>query len=460
MKLKQFIGKGLTAIYNLGRRFTNKFRNEEFRTVTLQSIPFWVASIITGLIAVLYSNIFHWVEVLHSKIEFERNAYVFIFIPIAFVISWFIVYRFCQSASGSGIPQLLTGIQLAGKQNKGVNRLLSLRVIVVKIASSVTMLIGGGAIGREGPTIQIAGSIFNTINKYIPVDWPKINQKLMLISGGAAGLAAAFNTPLGGIVFAIEELGKTHLQAIRTHLFVAVIIAGLTSQLFLGSYLYLGTPSVPSMTGWAFIYVIIAAILAGLSGHIFSKILLKIIRWKKALSTRGKKLFWVIICGFIFATLVYFTGNNTVGSGKPLITKLLFNQEGGLAWFTFPARFIGSIITYIAGGAGGVFAPSLAIGASLGDGIVSIFQIPEYKNLIIIVAMIGFMTGVTHSPFTSFILVLEMTDRHTSVFSMMLAAVISFSVAYAMDKKSFYEHLVGNYLEEDKELKKIKKVDT
>ncbi len=446
LKLKQVIGKGLTGIYKYIQRFTGRLKNEEFKALTLQSLPFWVASIITGIVAVLYSKIFHWVELLHEKIHFQYNYFVFLFIPLAFFVSWFLIYRFCQSAAGSGIPQLLCGIELSGKRRKGVYKLLNLRVIVVKILSSVAMLLGGGAIGREGPTIQISGSIFNMINKYIPKEWPKINRKLMLISGGAAGLAAAFNTPLGGIVFAIEELGKTHLNAIRTHLFIAVIIAGLTSQLFLGSYLYLGTPSVPSMTGWAFIYVILAAVLAGLSGHFFSKFILRIGKFKGRFKSRGKKVAWVLACGFGFALLVFFTGNNTVGSGKPLMTELLFDQDEPLAWFTFPSRFFGSIMTYVAGGAGGVFAPSLAIGASLGDSLVSLFQIEEYKNLIIIVSMIGFMTGVTHSPFTSFILVLEMTDRHTSVFPMMLASVIAFTVAYAMDKKSFYEHLVEDYL--------------
>jgi H+/Cl- antiporter ClcA len=128
------------------------------------------------------------------------------------------------------------------------------------------------------------------------------------------------------------------------------------------------------------------------------------------------------------------------------MTGLLFNADSSLPWHTFPSRFMGTIITYISGGAGGVFAPSLAIGASLGDAIVSIFSIPEFKNLIIIVCMIGFMSGVTHAPFTSFILVLEMTDRHTAVFPMMLAAVIALAVSRSFDRKSLYEHLTENYV--------------
>jgi len=134
---------------------------------------------------------------------------------------------------------------------------------------------------------------------------------------------------------------------------------------------------------------------------------------------------------------------------------LLFNENSASQWHTFPARFLGSLISYVSGGAGGIFAPSLSIGASLGNTIVLLLDIPEFKNLIIITAMIGFMTGVTHSPFTSFILVLEMTNRHTSVFAMMLAAAIAIGVAKIFDRKSLYEHLLELYIsknppEEDK----------
>lgn len=437
-------------------------QNDEIKKFTLESFPFWVASIISGLVAVFYSNLFHWVEVLQSEINFEKAWWIFIVAPLGFVVSWWLVNRFSPTATGSGIPQLLAGIQHSGQKNgaKEVLRLLNVKVVIVKIISSLALLLGGGAIGREGPTIQISGAIFNTVYRFVPDFWPRINQRLMLISGGAAGLAAAFNTPLGGIVFAIEELGKTHLNAIRTHLFTAVIIAGLTSQLFLGSYLYIGTPPVQELKGWAIFYVILASILSGFSGYGFSAILLRIVRWKKILTTHRKKFFWALFMGILFATLVYFTGNTTVGSGKTLMIDLLFNEDATSKWHTFPSRFLGSLISYVSGGAGGIFAPSLSIGASLGDTIVVLLDIPEFKNLIIITAMIAFMTGVTHAPFTSFILVLEMTNRHTSVFAMMLAAVIAIGVAKMFDAKSLYEHLLENYtaqpkIEEQKPINKI-----
>ena len=125
----------------------------------------------------------------------------------------------------------MAAIELANpKHNYKVDTLLNIRIIIVKVASSIVMALGGGIIGREGPTIQIAGSVFRKINEWLPAWWPKVSKRNMIMTGAAAGLAAAFNTPLGGIVFAVEELTKTHISYFKTALFTAVIIAGLTPR--------------------------------------------------------------------------------------------------------------------------------------------------------------------------------------------------------------------------------------
>src|SRR3954463_14061888 len=147
------------------------------------------------------------------------------------------------------------------------------------------MVLGGGAIGREGPTIQIAGSIFRTVNKWIPASWPKLSKQSFILTGAAAGLAAAFNTPLGGVVFAMEELAKIHIRFFRTALFSAVIIAGLTAQGFLGPYLYLGYPDVEGLSFFIFLSVAITAVVAGILGSLMCKAILKLMEWKKKFST-------------------------------------------------------------------------------------------------------------------------------------------------------------------------------
>lgn len=143
------------------------------------------------------------------------------------VATW-LVAKFAVYSRGSGIPQVSASIELSNpKHNYKVDNLLSLKIIFIKIISSLIMVFGGGVIGREGPTIQISASIFKKINDWLPNWYPKISKRNMIVTGAAAGLASAFNTPLGGIVFAIEELTKTHFSFFKSALLTGVIIAGL-----------------------------------------------------------------------------------------------------------------------------------------------------------------------------------------------------------------------------------------
>jgi H+/Cl- antiporter ClcA len=143
---------------------------------------------------------------LHGALQWNSWS-IFVLAPVCFLIGWYIVKRLAPNAGGSGIPQVMAAIELSTSKNeKHISKLLSFRIIVTKILSSIFMVLGGAAIGREGPTIQISGSVFRIVNKWIPSTWPRMSLKSFILTGAAAGLAAAFNTPLGGIVFAIEEL--------------------------------------------------------------------------------------------------------------------------------------------------------------------------------------------------------------------------------------------------------------
>lgn len=187
----------------------DRIESEKFKNGLLQALPFWVASLITGLIAVAYSKIFSLAEK-GTHLIFSHSPYLFFIItPVCFILSWWVVKRFSTYSRGSGIPQVMAAIELSSpNSDKQLKLLLGIKIILVKVCSSIIMVFGGGAIGREGPTIQIAGSVFYKINRWLPAWWPRISKKNMIMTGAAAGLAAAFNTPLGGIVFAVEELTK------------------------------------------------------------------------------------------------------------------------------------------------------------------------------------------------------------------------------------------------------------
>src|SRR6476620_54209 len=200
------------------------------------------------------------------------------------------------------------------KYNYLVNRLLSLKIIIVKIFSTLIMAFGGGIVGREGPMIQIAGSVFRKINQSLPAWWPKISKRNMINTGAAAGLAAAFNTPLGGIVFAVEELTKTHISYFKTALFTAVIIAGLTAQGLLGPYLYLGYPNVDNLSSWMFLCVIVVAIIAGIGGSVMSKIILRIFRWKAKFKKTFFQYVYAVTGALAIAAFAFFIDERVFGS--------------------------------------------------------------------------------------------------------------------------------------------------
>ena len=420
------------------------------RRLILQSFPFWIASLLTGLMAVGYERVFVWAEQVSFTWLGKVPLLAFGLTPVAFLSSWALVYYLAPAARGSGIPQVMAGIDLSNpSQYRHTEYLLSLRVAAVKILSSVVLLLGGGIIGREGPTIQVSAAIFRAINRLQPKGWPQLSRQIALVTGGAAGLAAAFNTPLGGIVFVVEELTQIHLSRFRMAVFAAVIIAGLTAQQFLGPYLYLGYPKVTSPGGWYQVLAMGCAMACGLAGAFFAKALLIIGQYRKRFTTLRAQVGWVMGCGLVLAVLAYFVGIDGVGTGKPIINRLLFQNSGTTPFYLFPVRFIGMVLSYSGGGAGGVFATSLSAGALLGDGLARLAGVPIMdRNLLILVSMVGFLTGVVRSPFTAAILVLEMTDRHSAIFQLLLGALLAQGIAALVDPHSLYEHLKQGFVRE------------
>ena len=450
-----FIGR----IRYQGKRAFDRIRNEKLKNNLLQAIPFWIASLLTGLVAVLYTRLFALAEKGTAYILHWHVWLFFIVTPVCFLVAWWVVRQFAPFARGSGIPQVMASIELATpKYNDKVNKLLSLRVIFIKIVSSLIMAFGGGVIGREGPTIQVAGSIFRKVNEWLPRWWPKISKRNMIMTGAAAGLAAAFNTPLGGIVFAVEELTRTHISYFKTALFTAVIIAGLTAQALLGPYLYLGYPDMGSLSGSIFFGVVLVAIPAGLAGAGMSKIILRLFAWKASFKLQRQHVFYIICCAVLLAATAFFIDERVLGSGKELMTTSLFTGHKYNPWYMPILRFVGPLLSFTTGASGGVFAPALSAGASIGATISGWLHLSAANsNLLVLAGMVGFLTGVTRTPFTSAILVLEMTDRHNVIFHLMLAGMVAGLVAMVIDRHSFYDHLKYQYLrevvgEEDQEL--------
>lgn len=429
--------------------FVRKINASRITNNALQAIPFWFASLVVGLLAVLYTRLFGFAEeLLHDALKW-RSWSLFILTPLCFLFAWLLVRLLAPGARGSGIPQVMAGIEMAPTKHEGkISALLSLKILIVKIFSSVLMVLGGGAIGREGPTIQIAGSAFYTIRRWLPASWPKLSIQAFILTGAAAGLAAAFNTPLGGVVFAVEELAKIHIRFFRTALFSAVIIAGLTAQAFLGSYLYLGYPDVKNLAFSTFFVVGAVSVLSGMGGALMGSVIIAFSKWKKKFSSSQSFLFLLFV-GFAFAATAVYLNDDVLGSGHHIMNGLLFTGDKHVSFETLVLRIVGPVLCFNVGAAGGIFAPALTAGATIGSYFSYLFDFAGANaNILILAGMVGFLTGVTRTPFTSAILVLEMTDRHSVIFHLLLAAMISNIAAILIDRRSVYDWLKDSYLKE------------
>lgn len=445
----------MRRLYLYGRKILkstfDNIRNERLKNNLLQAIPFWIGSIITGFLAVLYAQLFSWGENFLELILNWHSWMIFFVAPAGFVLSWWIVRKWAPNAKGSGIPQVMAAVELANPhEHKKIPQLLSIKILIVKIVSSIILIVGGGAIGREGPTIQIAGSVFRKVNEMLPAWWPKISKKNMILTGAAAGLSAAFNTPLGGVVFAVEELSKTHINYFKTALFTAVIIAGMTAQTLAGSYLYLGYPKTQDASVWVMLPVILVALVCGILASQLSQIMLKINIWKKRkLKSDASNIIFLITTALIVASIAFFVSREILGSGKGIMERVLFTSNKHEDWYVPILRMLGPALSFTSGSSGGIFAPALSAGASIGSVLSGWIHLTQNEtNVVILAGMVAFLTGITRAPFTSAILVLEMTDRHSLIFHLMLAGMVSTLFSTLVSKHSLYDVLKNGFLKD------------
>ena len=413
-------------------------KNIEYKD-SLKIIPFLIASIIAALTALIYSEIFFWGEDLAINI-IENSHWIISFgVTVGMIyLSWYLPFRISKNAGGSGIPQMLKANDLNPEtDSKEIRSLIGIRVIILKIISSVICVLGGGSVGQEGPTLQISSGIFYRIGERSRKWISDISMRSFILAGGASGLAAAFNTPLGGIAYALEELSKDYFNNFKTYVLWSVIISGLIVQTFQGSYLYLGFPSIESLSIESYLWIIATSILTAIAGAKFGAVLFRIHKSRNKVQSFKALSIINICCGICFWFLLKFVSIHAAGGGKMIITNMLFRDGHSNIQDIF-ARISGPLLMALAGAAGGLFAPSLAIGAVLGSFISQIVW-PHNHHLLILTGMIAFLTAFMRTPFTAFILIFEMTDRHNTLFPMMLSASIAASVARMFEKHSFYE---------------------
>lgn len=211
----------------------------------------------------------------------------------------------------------------------------------------------------------------------------------------------------------------------------------------------MGYPALNNISVWILLSVVPIALITGLGGSSMGVAILFLLKKKALIVTGYKRIAYTVVCGLIIAAFGYFISESAFGSGKEIMISTLFTTNKHLEWYIPIIRVIGPIVSFSTGAAGGIFAPSLSAGASIGAVFAGIFHLAASDtNLIILCGRAGFLTGITRSPFTSSILVVEMTNSHNIIFYIMLSALLANLISNIVSKHSFYDHLKDTYIKE------------
>jgi chloride channel protein, CIC family len=430
------------------RRHISKLKYRFFRPQAWRTnLVFWGGAILVGLVAAVFALMADHADHIYRSI-IAYNAYLpLVITPVGFLLTVYLTRKVFSGAEGSGIPQTL--IALADPGSSLSNRLLSMRMVVGKVLMAVLALCSGASLGREGPTVHLGAAILHSLGKYAHLP-ARYYERGLILTGGGAGIAAAFNTPLAGIIFAIEEMARSYDRRNSGMMLVGVVLAGMTAiVVHQSNYSYYGTSPATLDFSWVWLGVVVCGVVGGLAGGTFSQVLIVSSR-KLRPYMHTHWVLVVLICGLCVALLSIISGGTANGTGY-LEAKQIVSCAGletcsadyGLMYPLY--KILATAATYLTTIPGGLFAPSLASGAGLGADIALLFP-AEMASTIVILGMIGYFTGVVQTPITAFVIVMEMTDNQELVLAMMATALIASATSKMICKKPIYEALAENLL--------------
>ena len=359
----------------------------------------------------------------------------FLMTPAGFALAVFLATRYFPNSQGSGVPQVIAARRLRNVDARA--KLVGVRVAIGKMLLTLLGLFVGASTGREGPTVQIGASVMFAIGRFSPRQQPGL-----LLAGAAAGVAAAFNTPLAGIVFAIEELSRSFEERTNGVIIGAVILAGLTSLLLFSDYAYFGSSSASLTLGTSWLAAPVCGVVGGLAGGLFSRILIGSARGVKALGgefAKRRPVVFAALCGLAVAVIGTLSGGLVYGTGYEEARQVV-HEAGNLPLYYAPLKFLATTVSSISGIPGGIFSPSLSVGAGIGADIARFFP-DAPSGAIVLLGMAAYFSGVVRAPITSFVIVSEMTNNHSLLVPLMLATLIAQAASRLVCREGLYHAL-------------------
>ena len=399
-------------------------------------------AVLAGLAASGYARLCDIMMEAHSRLYALARWPTLALLPLGFgAVAW-LTRRYSPESAGSGIPQVIAAAEQRWTGRWGGQR-VTLRTAVWKVVLSAVVLVCGGSIGREGPTVQVVAGILRSLTRGLKGG---AGRRAIIIAGGAAGVAAAFNTPIAGVVFAVEELAKSFERRTNTVAILVVVVAGFTSWAVHGDYAYFGVLGASQNLGAAWLWAPAIGAAGGLLGGVFSLVLGMVTGpgdHPLARLKRARPVSFAVGCGAIAALFAVVSGGLTFGAGYDEAKSLLADHPGRGLGFAV-CKFGASLAAAVAGLPGGIFAPSLATGAGLGAAFARLGVGIAGRDAVVL-GMAGYLSGVVQAPLTSAVILMEMTRDPGLVAPLMLAALIGRGVSGLISPEPIYHLLAKNW---------------
>ncbi|MET0891734.1 MAG: chloride channel protein [Stenotrophomonas maltophilia] len=397
----------------------------------------WGGAVAVALVAIVFAKASDAAFRVFQSIIAHSIWWALLVTPAVFALLAWLTSGALKPTRGSGIPQVIAALDVPTPAFRRDN--LSPGVSAGKLALTTLSLLGGASVGREGPTVHVGASVMYMFGRWFGFRDPK-ELSHFLLAGGAAGIAAAFNTPLAGIVFAIEELSGRFEHRFSGTLLTAVIVGGVVSLGLLGNYTYFGKVTATLPLGQAWLAIVLCGVVAGLLGGVFANAVLLTMagrpRWLGQLRQRHPVLL-AALCGLALVLLAAAFGAGAFGTGYEQARGLV--QGASSVGHEFGVmKLLANLVSYVAGIPGGLFSPALAVGAGLGHNLAAIMPSVD-ERIFVLLGMCAYLTGVTQAPLTSAVISLELTDSSDMLLPILATVLIARGVSGLVCRVPIYK---------------------
>jgi H+/Cl- antiporter ClcA len=412
----------------------------------LRRVVFWAGAVAVSAVAIGFAALADQATALFVQFQAPRPWVAFIVCPAGLVACFLLTRHVFPGAQGSGIPQVIAVQHMTDRE--AIARVLSPRIAAGKVALTLLGLCSGASIGREGPTVQVGASIMHALGRLLRL--PRLElERALVLAGGAAGVAAAFNTPLAGVVFAIEELSHSFEARTSGTVLTAVIVAGITTLALVGNYSYFGHTSAALSFGGDWTAVALCGVAGGLCGGLFSSVLVRVARGlpgRTGQALMRHPVAFAALCGLALAAIGIASDGQTYGTGYEQARGMV-EQTQALPGSYVVLKFAATVVSYISGIPGGLFAPALSVGAALGAWLAQ-FVPSAPAGAIVLLGMVAYFSGVVQAPITSTIIVMEMTDNQALTVPLLTTSFLAFGVSRLVCRRPLYSALARRFLDQ------------